>query len=95
MKQPGSKPTSTWLILALTGVLIAAVVYGVQRGGVNARNSPFNDQRAAGDLRTLTGFGPRPAASDAIARARGYITAELEKAGLKLDTEYYGGWFPE
>ena len=83
MKHPGSKPTYTWWILALTGLFIAAVVYGVQRGSVNAKTSPFNEQRAAEDLRTLTGFGPRPAASEAIARARRYIAAELEKAGLK------------
>ena len=84
MKQPGSKPTYTWWILALTGFLVAAVVYGVQRGGVPTRNSPFSEQRAADDLRTLVGLGPRPAASEAIAKARSYIVTELEKAGLIL-----------
>ncbi|PYS01947.1 MAG: hypothetical protein DMG12_14700 [Acidobacteria bacterium] len=94
MKQPGSKPTYTWWILALTGFLVAAVVYGVQRGGVPTRNSPFSEQRAADDLRTLVGLGPRPAASEAIAKARSYIVAELEKAGLKPQLDEFEAHTP-
>ena len=39
--------------------------------------------RAGRDLQTIVGFGPRPAGSEAIAKTRAYIVAELEKAGLK------------
>ena len=71
-------------ILIVSGILAAAVIYGVQRGGpVATRNSPFNEQRAAMDLQMLVGFGPRPAGSAAIEKARAYIVAELQKVGLK------------
>ncbi len=71
-------------ILAASGILAAVVIYGVQRNSpVAANESPFNEQRAAMDLQTIVGFGPRPAGSAAIEKTRTYIVAELEKAGLK------------
>lgn len=77
-------------ILATAAILAAVVVFGIQRGGpIGAKTSPFNEQRAANDLRTLVGFGPRPAGSDAIEKARTYIIAELEKAGLKPQLDQF------
>ena len=71
-------------LLVASVIFAAVVIYGFQRGGpVAARNSPFNEQRAALDLQTLVGFGPRPAGSDAIEKTRAYIVAELQKAGLR------------
>src|SRR5207244_2386534 len=83
-------------ILAFSAVLAGAVVFGVQRGGVVvvAKESPFNEQRAAADLRTLVNFGPRPAGSDALAKSRGYIVAELEKAGLKPELDEFDARTP-
>src|SRR2546422_3108253 len=76
-------------------LLAAAVVYGFQRGpGVAARTSPFNEQRAAADLKTLVDFGPRPAGSEALAKARKYIVAELEKAGLKAQLDEFDARTP-
>jgi hypothetical protein len=50
-------------------------------------NSPFNGDRAFNDLRTMVGFGPRPAGSDALAKTRAYIVAELQKVGLKAELD--------
>ena len=82
-------------ILTVAGILAAAVIYGVQRGApVPAKNSPFNEQRAAKDLQILVGFGPRPAGSDAIEKARAYIVAELQKAGLKPQLDQFDSRTP-
>jgi Zn-dependent M28 family amino/carboxypeptidase len=76
-------------------VLAAVMVYGFQRGpGVAPRNSPFNEQRAAADLKKLVDFGPRPAGSEAIAKARSYIVGELEKAGVKPQLDEFDARTP-
>jgi glutaminyl-peptide cyclotransferase len=83
---PRTRIPRSWILVS-AGLLTAVVVYGVQQGrGVReapSKTSPFNEQRADTDLRTLVGFGPRPAGSESIAKARSYIIAELKKAGLK------------
>ena len=58
------------------------------------KNSPFSEQRAGIDLQTLVGFGPRPAGSDAIVKARNYIVAELQKAGLKPQLDEFDARTP-
>jgi hypothetical protein len=74
---------------------LGALVFGVQRSNsVTPKNSPFSEQRAARDLDTIVGFGPRPAGSDAIAKTRGYIVAELEKAGLKPQLDEFDARTP-
>src|SRR5437764_256364 len=71
-------------MVALAIVMAGVVTYGLQRTPSPAlKNSPFNEQRADTDLRNLVGFGPRPAGSEAITKARNYIVSELTKAGLK------------
>jgi glutaminyl-peptide cyclotransferase len=82
-------------VLAVTAVMIAALAFGLQRNTNNPqKTSPFNEQRAAVDLQTIVGFGPRPAGSDAIARTRNYIVSELEKAGLKARLEEFDARTP-
>jgi len=83
------------------GILAAAIAYGMQAGRgqapspapagapLAARTSPFNADRAFADLKTMVAFGPRPAGSDALAKTRGYIVAELEKAGLKAELDEF------
>lgn len=83
-----------WPIAATAALLLAAVVSGVQRGQVTPKDSPFNEQRAATDLRVLVEVGPRPAGSEAIARARSYIVAELQKAGLKPQLDEFEAQTP-
>jgi glutaminyl-peptide cyclotransferase len=83
------------IFLALGGILAAVVLYGFQRGAAPApKTSPFNEQRAAADLKTLVEFGPRPAGSAAIENARAYIVAELQKAGLKPQLDSFDARTP-
>lgn len=87
---------NSWWILAFSGVFAAALLYGVQRRGATpARVSPFNEQRAETDLKTLVGFGPRPAGSEAIAKARNYIVQELQKAGLNPQLDEFEANTPD
>jgi len=89
MKKRGS-------ILAAAAVLAAAMTYyGLQRSAPAVpNNSPFSEQRAGVDLQTLVNFGPRPAGSDAIAKTRSYILAELNKAGLKPQLDEFDARTP-
>src|SRR4030095_699225 len=76
MTRPGS-------ILLMVIAALAATGSGFQRNtSVTPKTSPFVEERAAADLQTLVGFGPRPAGSEAIVKARTYIVAELRKVGL-------------
>ena len=54
-----------------------------------ANTSPFNADRAFADLRAIVAFGPRPAGSEALAKTRAYIVAELQKAGLKAELDEF------
>src|SRR5262245_11424994 len=82
-------------LLMLAVVLVAALAYGLQRNtSVAQKNSPFSEQRVATDLQTIVGFGPRPAGSDALAKTRNYIVAELEKAGLKPELDEFDARTP-
>jgi glutaminyl-peptide cyclotransferase len=78
------------IVTAIAGVAL----YGLQRTPAAAKNSPFNEQRADSDLRTMVGFGPRPAGSDAIVKTRNYIVAELTKAGLKPQLDEFDARTP-
>lgn len=74
---------------------ISALAYGLQRNTpAPSKSSPFSEQRAGGDLKTIVDFGPRPADSDAIAKTRAYIVAELEKAGLKPQLDEFDARTP-
>src|SRR5207245_5383051 len=65
-------------------LLLVVAIYGFQRTPPSApKSSPFSEQRADTDLRTIVGFGPRPAGSEALAKTRNYIVSELAKVGLK------------
>jgi Peptidase family M28 len=82
-------------LLVMAAVLLAALAFGLQRNGnVNRRESPFSEQRAGQDLQTIVGFGPRPAGSEALAKTRNYILAELEKAGLKPQLDEFDARTP-
>jgi glutaminyl-peptide cyclotransferase len=55
----------------------------------SARKSPFDADRAFADLKAIVAFGPRPAGSEALAKTRAYIVAELQKAGLKAELDEF------
>src|SRR5207245_10744446 len=71
-------------------LLLVVAIYGFQRTPPSApKSSPFSEQGADADLRTIVGFGPRPAGSEALAKPRNYILAELSKAGLKPEVDEF------
>jgi len=83
------------ILVSVVAILAAVVLYGFQRGpAVAPKTSPFNEQRAAADLKTLVEFGPRPAGSEAIERTRAYLIAELKKAGLEPQLDAFDARTP-
>jgi glutaminyl-peptide cyclotransferase len=97
---PNKKPqiTSVWVLLGVVA-LAGAIAFGMQSRVPQApaqspspstvRTSPFNADRAFADLRTMVGYGPRPAGSEALAKTRAYIVAELQKVGLKAQLDEF------
>src|SRR5215471_8604671 len=86
-------------LLILGFIVLLAVGYGILRSQsssppVTAKPTPVNGERAFEDLKNLVGFGPRPAGSDALAKARAYIVSELEKAGLQPIQDEFEGHTP-
>jgi glutaminyl-peptide cyclotransferase len=82
-------------VLVFAIVFVTALAFGLQQNNrVAPKDSPFNEQRAGQDLQTITGFGPRPAGSDAIVKTRNYIVSELEKAGLKPQLDEFDARTP-
>src|SRR5262245_33872017 len=81
-------------LTAICALLIAVLGFAMQRNRVTPKSSPFNEQRVAVDLQTIVGFGPRPAGSDAIAKTRSYIIAELQKAGLTPELDEFDARTP-
>jgi hypothetical protein len=55
----------------------------------------FDGERALAHVRRLVEFGPRPAGSDALKRARDYIKGELKSYGLKVTTDEFKVKTPE
>ncbi len=81
-------------LVALAVLAAALAIYGFQRAPSAAKNSPFNEQRANADLRTIVGFGPRPAGSEALKKTGDYIVSELTKAGLKRQLDEFDARTP-
>jgi glutaminyl-peptide cyclotransferase len=82
--------------VALLLVVSVAAIYGFQATPPSAsKNSPFSEPRADRDLRTIVGFGPRPAGSEALAKARSYIVSELSKVGLKPQLDEFDARTPK
>jgi Zn-dependent M28 family amino/carboxypeptidase len=77
---------AVFIVLGLTSIGMKRMVQGAgsRRAVAEKGKSPFDGQRAFGDLRTVVGFGPRVSGSDALARTREYIEGELKKAGLTV-----------
>jgi len=81
-------------LVSLVIVAAAVAMYGFQRTPQAPKNSPFNEQRADTDLRTIVGFGPRPAGSGTLTKTRNYIVSELTKAGLKPQLDEFDARTP-
>jgi hypothetical protein len=79
----------TSALLALT--LIAVSVFGYIQSRPNTNGvpleGPLDGERAFADLRRLAAFGPRPSGSEALGRTRGFIIAELRRAGVSVSED--------
>lgn len=75
-----------FLLLGLTSIGLKNLVRttGAKRVAVDEAKSPFDGQRAYGDLETVVGFGPRISGSKALGRLRAFIKAGLTDAGLSV-----------
>ena len=77
---------------AAVGVVVVAVVLGCLLPSVaqDTRLAPVFDGAAAlRHVERLVAFGPRPAGSPALARARSYIVEEVRKAGVSVRVESF------
>ncbi len=55
----------------------------------------FDGRAAMARVERLVGFGPRPAGSPALARARQYIVGELKKAGARVSEQSFTAQTPD
>jgi Zn-dependent M28 family amino/carboxypeptidase len=78
----------------LVAVVAVSISYAFQTAR-SSKESPFKADRSFTDLRTIVGFGPRPAGSPALQRTREYIVAELQKAGLKAQLDEFEAVTPK
>lgn len=60
-----------------------------------AAGSAFDGQVAFAHVERLVGFGPRPAGSEALARARRYLVTELKKAGARVRLQAFTAETPD
>jgi glutaminyl-peptide cyclotransferase len=87
-------------IIIISGLLIFALMMVISGGLRKALQpnpaqqvqlagaaSPFDGGRAFEDVRALIALGPRPAGSEALARASVYVTGQLRAAGLEVSTQ--------
>jgi glutaminyl-peptide cyclotransferase len=76
------------LVLVGLALLVAGLVYAASANstaGLKLSPSPFNEQRAFGDLKYVASLGPRPPGSDAHEAATTYIFFSLLAAGVDID----------
>lgn len=80
--------------LLLTAFAVVAAAAHATQAQTQTRVS-FDGERALAHVRKLVEFGPRPAGSDALKRARDYIKRELKSYGLKVTTDEFKAKTPE
>lgn len=79
-----------WLALAPHAPGVRAQTAAQGRPAPSPTQQPtFDDGRAFEHVRKLVGFGPRPAGSKELKRAREYIAKELKSSGLKVERDEF------
>ena len=73
------------LILVATVAAVAAVFLATS--GDKGKLGPFSGERAYAHVAALVGLGPRHPGSEAIGRARGYISGQLREAGWQTSLQ--------
>lgn len=82
---------------ASVGLAVVAIVLGclLPLGAQDTRLAPVFDGAAAlRHVERLVAFGPRPAGSPALARARAYIVDEVRRAGVSVRVESFDATTP-
>lgn len=74
--------------LPLIALAVAAAFSHATHAQTRARVS-FDGERAFAHVRKLVEFGPRPAGSEALKRARDYIKGELKSYGLRVTADEF------
>jgi Peptidase family M28 len=83
------------LIVALAGPAMKAGTVPAAKGPARAvkdqarATSAFDSARAFEDLKHLAAFGPRPAGSEALGRARRWMEGELAQSGLHAEEDSF------
>jgi glutaminyl-peptide cyclotransferase len=77
-------PAYSFIFSLIVAALAHASVARAQSAGTS-----FDGARALQHVRKLVEFGPRPAGSDALKRARAYIVSELKSYGLKVGADEF------
>ncbi len=75
-------------------LLLAALAFLAGATGSASAPPAFDGARALRDVERLVAIGPRPAGSPGAVRAREYIVAELEKAGVQARVEAFEAQTP-
>jgi glutaminyl-peptide cyclotransferase len=94
------KTSKSFTVAGVLGIAVVFTVFGYGRIAKRSVEAPtqtaqpanpstFNADRAFADLRAIVAFGPRPAGSEALAKTRAYIVAELQKVGLKAELDEF------
>jgi glutaminyl-peptide cyclotransferase len=75
-------------------LLAASLSLAFVPAGAGADLAAFNGGRAFDDLKHLVSFGPRPPGSDALARSREWMIAQLRKSGAQVEEDSFIGSTP-
>jgi Zn-dependent M28 family amino/carboxypeptidase len=79
-----NKVAACLILLGISAVATVEISRYHARAEVEAAVAGFSGERAFNDLRQLVQFGPRPAGSENLERARAYIKHQLSASGAEL-----------
>ena len=92
----GGGTSRRWGPIAVLLCAVFSSLAGAGRAQPAAPASPaFDGQAAWKHVERLVGFGPRPAGSAALGRARDYIMSELRRAGVEVTLQKFQARTPD
>lgn len=83
-----------WRVATLGLALVFALLAGCDRAQTASNRADrrkiwqdFSGEKALAHVQAMVGFGPRPPATEAIEKTRGYLVKQLEQAGWKVERQ--------
>jgi glutaminyl-peptide cyclotransferase len=70
-------------------LFVIGTAFGTNASSKNEIWEKFSGANAFAHVKNLVELGPRPAASEALVKSRGYIRAQLEKAGWRMSSQTF------